>query len=267
MNYPQSVWQNLEQVRAKQPLVHNITNFVVMNVTANALLALGASPIMAHAPEEVEDLLEIASALVLNIGTLDAPWINSMQKAASLAGKRGIPIVLDPVGAGASRFRTKTALELIQIQCPTVIRGNASEILAVAGAAEQTKGVDSLVRPEAAEEAARRLAKSLGCVVAASGPVDFITDGSAALWVSGGTPLAPHVTGMGCTSTAMIGAFSSVEASPLLAAISGMAVMKVAAELAAEKALGPGTFQIHFGDALYNLSAQELASRLMITRA
>ena len=267
MNYPRSVWLNLEQVRAKQPLIHNITNFVVMNVTANALLALGASPIMAHAPEELEDLLRIASALVLNIGTLDTPWINSMQKAASLAGQRGIPVVLDPVGAGASRLRTKTALGLIQTQCPTVIRGNASEILALAGASGQTKGVDSLLRTEAAEDTARQLAKSLGSVVAASGPVDFITDGSASLWISGGTPLAPHVTGMGCTSTAMIAAFSSVEASPLIAALAGMGVMKVAAELAAEKALGPGTFQIHFLDALYNLSAQDLASRLKITCA
>lgn len=250
-----------------KPLVQNITNFVVMNVTANALLALGASPIMAHAQEELDDLLEIASALVLNIGTLDTPWIGSMKKAAALARKRGIPIVLDPVGAGASRLRTETALGLIQIQHPSVIRGNASEVLALAGNTGQTKGVDSILRPEGAEDAARRLGQSLGCVVVASGPVDFITDGSAALWISGGTPLAPYVTGMGCTSSAVIAAFTSVEASPLLAAIAGMGVMKVAAELAAKKAAGPGTFQIHFLDALHNISAHEIEARLKIAGA
>ena len=265
MNYSQTVWQNLAKVRANKPLVHNITNFVVMNMTANAILALGASPIMAHAQEELGDLLDIASSLVLNIGTLDAHWISSMQKAAALARKRGIPVVLDPVGAGASRLRTETALGLIQIEHPTVIRGNASEILAVAGTAGKTKGVDSILRPEAAEDAARQLAQSLGCVVVASGAVDFITDGSAAIWISGGTPLAPYVTGMGCTSSALIAAFASVEASPLLAALAGMGVMKVAAELAAEKAAGPGTFQSHFLDALHNFSALEIASNLKIT--
>jgi hydroxyethylthiazole kinase len=253
-----TIGRDLAAVREKAPLVHNITNFVVMNVTANALLALGASPIMAHAVEELDDLIGIASALVINIGTLDAAWIASMKKAASEAGRRGVPIVLDPVGAGASRLRTATALELIATQRPAIIRANPSEILALAGAAEATKGVDSAHRPEDAEEAARSLARTVGCVVVASGAADFLTDGETALRIAGGTPLMPRITGMGCTATALIGAFAAVAPSPLDAAAAGMGIMKIAAEVAAEKASGPGTLQVHFLDALHNLSQSDL---------
>lgn len=264
MTTPESIWLDLKSVREKAPLVHNITNFVVMNVTANALLSLGASPIMAHAMEELDDLLGIASALVLNIGTLDRPWITSMEKAATLAGKRGIPIILDPVGAGASLLRTETSLALIKTQRPTIIRGNPSEILALAGASGATKGVDSAHRSEDAEEAARNLANSMGCVVVASGAVDFLTNGRNDLRIAGGTPMMPRITGMGCTSTALVGAFSAVAESPLSAAAAGMGVMKVAAEIAAEKASGPSTLQMHFLDALHNLSQNDLAQRLKI---
>ena len=264
MTKSETIWREVLAVREKVPLVHNITNFVVMNVTANALLALGASPIMAHATGELDELMGIASALVLNIGTLDAAWIESMGKAAAAAGKRGVPIVLDPVGAGASRLRTETALALIEIQRPAILRANPSEILALAGASGATKGVDSSHRPEDAEEAARSLASSWGCVVVASGATDFVTDGKATVRISGGTPLMTHITGMGCTSTALVGAFAAVSASPLSAATAGMAVMKVAAEVAAEKASGPGTLQVHFLDALHNLSQGDLLRRLKI---
>ena len=259
-----TIWKNLGAVREKAPLVHNITNFVVMNVTANALLALGASPIMAHATGELDELLGIVSALVLNIGTLDACWIESMGKAAAAAGKRGVPIVLDPVGAGASRLRTETALALMRIQRPAILRANPSEILALAGAAGATKGVDSTHQSAEAEEAARSLAKALGCVVVASGATDFLTDGTSEVRISGGTPLMPRITGMGCTSSALVGAFAAVAAPPLDAAVAGMAVMKVAAEMAAEKASGPGTLQVHFLDALHNLSHDDLVRRLQI---
>lgn len=266
MIHSQTIWQDLSAVREKAPLVHNITNFVVMNVTANALLALGASPIMAHEPDELEELIRIASALVLNIGTLDAAWIGSMKTAALLAGRRGVPVILDPVGAGASRLRTQTALQLIQLQRPAIVRGNASEIMALAGASSATKGVDSAARPEDAEDAARCLARATGAVVVASGAVDFLTDGKTAFHISGGSPLIPRITGMGCTSTALLGAFAAVAASPLAAAVDGMAVMKVAAELAAEKAQGPGTLQVHFLDALCNLTADDLAARVKIAQ-
>ena len=266
MTHSQTIWQDLSAVREKAPLIHNITNFVVMNVTANALLALGASPIMAHAKEELEELIGIASALVLNIGTLDPAWIESMESAALLAGRRGVPVILDPVGAGASRLRTQTALNLIQIQRPAIVRGNASEIMALAGASGVTKGVDSVHGTEDAEDAARSLALSTGSVVVASGAIDFITDSKTAFYISGGSPLIPRITGMGCTSTALLGAFAAVAASPLAAAIDGMAIMKVAAELAAQKAQGPGTLQVHFLDALCNLTAGDLSARIKIAQ-
>lgn len=266
MTNSQTIWQDLSAVRAKAPLVHNITNFVVMNVTANALLALGASPIMAHEPAELEDLIGIASALVLNIGTLDAAWIGSMKTAATLAARRNIPVILDPVGAGASRLRTQTALDLIRIHRPAIIRGNASEIMALAGASGATKGVDSAHGTEDAEDAARCLAHSTGSVVVASGAVDFLTDGKTAWHISGGNPLIPRITGMGCTSSALLGAFAAVAASPLAAAEDGMAIMKVAAELAAVKAQGPGTLQVHFLDALCNLTESDLVARVKLAQ-
>lgn len=261
MKNSQTIWQDLRAVRQKAPLVHNITNHVVMNVTANALLALGGSPIMAHEPEELEELIGIASALVLNIGTLDAAWIGSMKTAAALAAKRGIPVILDPVGAGASRLRTRTALELIGLGRPAIVRGNASEILALAGAAGATKGVDSAHGTEAAEASARSLAQSAGAVVVASGAVDFITDGTTDVRLSGGSSLIPRVTGMGCTSSALLGAFAAVASTPLRAAIDGMAVMKAAAEIAVEKAEGLGSLQVRFLDALGNLTAADLEAR------
>ena len=265
MTNPETIWRDVAALREKCPLVHNITNFVVMNVTANALLAIGASPIMAHAPEELEDLLGIASALVLNIGTLDLAWIECMKMAAEEANKRRIPIIFDPVGAGASRLRTKTSLALMELARPAVLRANPSEILALAGASGATKGVDSAHRSEDAEDAARNLAKLNECVVVASGPVDFITDGTTDFRVSGGSPLMPRITGMGCTSTALLGAFATVT-TPLNAATAAMSVMKIAAEMAAEKALGPATLQVHFLDALHNLSQAHILQHLKIAR-
>ncbi|MCX6967965.1 MAG: hydroxyethylthiazole kinase [Verrucomicrobia bacterium] len=262
---PETIWRDLSAVREKGPLVHNITNFVVMNVTANALLALGASPIMAHATGELDELLGIVSALVLNIGTLDSGWIEIMGTAAALAGKRGVPIVLDPVGAGASRLRTETSLALIQMQRPAILRANPSEILALAGASGVTKGVDSTHRPDEAEEAARSLAQKMNCAVVASGAVDFLTDGTTDVRISGGSPLMPRITGMGCTSSALVGAFAAVATSPLEAAAAGMAVMKVAAEMAAEKSSGPGTQQLYFLDALHGITKEDLVRRLKIS--
>jgi hydroxyethylthiazole kinase len=261
---PDFLRDDLAGLRERQPLVHNITNYVVMNLTANALLAVGASPIMAHAEEELAELIGIASSLVLNIGTLSTPWIKSMRFAANEARQRSVPIVLDPVGAGASRLRTDTALALLETASPAVIRGNASEILALAGAAAATRGVDSAHASHAAANAARCLAQSHGCAVAVSGEQDFITDGTSDLLLSGGHPLMPRVTGMGCTATAIVGAFAAVSPTPFRAAIAGMATMKVAGELAAAQANGPGTFVPHFLDALHTLTPDQLASQASI---
>ncbi len=167
----------LNQIRKKKPLVHNITNFVVMNYTANALLACGASPVMAHAKEEVEEMTQIANALVLNIGTLEPEWVQAMYMATRSAEKRNIPVVMDPVGAGATRYRTETARELIQEGGISVIRGNASEILALANEKVRTRGVDSLHRTEDAALVASEIARTYRKVVAVTGATDVVSDG------------------------------------------------------------------------------------------
>lgn len=256
---------DLAALRERTPLVHNITNYVVMNLTANALLALGASPIMAHAEEELDELLGLASALVLNIGTLSGGWIHSMHRAAEIAVRRGVPIVLDPVGAGASRLRTETALSLLRIASPAVIRGNASEILALAGAVGSTRGVDSTHAANDAEDAARQLARTNGCAVAVSGEQDFVTDGSQGFLVVGGHPLMPRVTGLGCVATALVGAYAGVSPTPLRAALAGMATMKAAGEYAAARAAGPGTFVPHFLDGLHALTPDQLVATARIS--
>ncbi len=254
------VWQDIEQLRKAAPLVHNITNFVVMNNTANALLALGASPVMAHAQEEVADMAGIASALVINIGTLSEPWIKAMGTAMQTAATKGTPIVFDPVGAGATLFRTLTCKELLAQTAPTIIRGNASEIMAVAGSMVKTKGVDSSATSSDAESAALSLARAYRCTVVVSGEVDLITDGQRHFRVANGHPLMPRVTGLGCTATALVGAFAAVNPDAALAATSAMVTMGVCGELAAGLAAGPGSFQMHFLDALYNLDQDQLIS-------
>lgn len=240
-------------VRSKSPLVHNITNYVVMNNSANALLAIGASPVMAHWVSEMEEMTAIAGSLVLNIGTLDDKWIDGMLTAGEAAVRRGIPIVLDPVGAGATSQRTETALKIIRQCHPTIIRGNASEIMALVDAAVKSKGVDSSASSDDALESAKRLAADTGAVVVISGPTDYITDGTDVHTVEGGNPIMTSVTGMGCTSTALVGAFAAVESDPMVAATAAMAVMSLAGERAAEYSRGNGSMQVNFLDELYNL--------------
>jgi hydroxyethylthiazole kinase len=233
-----------------------------MNLTANALLALGASPVMAHAEEEVEEMAGLASALVLNIGTLSAAWIGSMFKAAAAARRRGIPIVLDPVGAGATRFRTETSRRLLEEARPAVLRGNASEIRALFHGERETKGVDSRHAAEAAFDAAHGLSAEFGCAVSVSGPVDLIVRGDAVVRVANGHALMPRVTGLGCAASALTGAFAAVNPSPLAAAVHAMAVMGIAGEMAGESAAGPASFQTLFLDALHRLSEKDIAARL-----
>lgn len=240
-------------VRSQRPLVHNITNYVVMNNSANALLAVGASPVMAHWTQEMEEMVSIAGALVLNIGTLDENWLEGMRVAGVAASRRGIPIVLDPVGAGATSARTTASLELIELCHPTVIRGNASEIMALVDASVKSKGVDSSVQSGDAVEAARKLALETGAVVVISGATDYITDGTVLHTVEGGDEIMTAVTGMGCTSTALVGAFAAVVEDPLVAATAAMAVMSLAGEKAAARSRGNGSMQVNFLDELYSL--------------
>lgn len=255
------IWGDVKKIRANAPLVHNITNYVVMNNTANALLALGASPVMAHAIEEVTDMTAIASSLVINIGTLSHNWIEAMDMAMDAAGKRSIAIVVDPVGVGATAYRSSTCQRLLDRNRADIIRGNASEIMALVDASVKTKGVDSSIDLDPLE-AARELALEQKCSVVVSGPVDLITDGKRVVRVNNGHPMMPRVTGLGCTATALIGAFAAVQKDLLLAAAHAMAVMGICGEIAAEAATGPGSLQLNLLDSLYQLDAEQLKSRL-----
>lgn len=263
----ETLWNDLLALRANPPLVHNISNYVVMNPTANALLALGASPVMAHAEAEVAAMVDLAGALVLNIGTLSDPWIAAMHRAATRAKQRGIPLVLDPVGAGATPYRTDTVAALLNTATPTLIRANASEILAVSGTAGGTRGVDSTASADDALEAARRISRHHGCVVCVSGATDHILAGEQHLQIHNGDPLMARVTGMGCTASALCGAFLAVNPDPTLATAHAMAIMGIAGELAAERAAGPGSFQMHFLDALYRLESADVEALLRVDAA
>ena len=259
-----SIWADVERIRAEAPLVHNITNYVVMNLTANALLALGASPVMAHAQEEVAEMAALARSLVINIGTLSAPWIAAMFQAGGAARRRALPIVLDPVGAGATAFRTATARRLLDELTPAIVRGNASEIRALASDERATRGVDSAHAPEDAAVAAAALSGRTGGVVVASGAIDLVVSGGMEARVANGHPMMAKVTGMGCTASALAGAFAAVNPSARDAAVNAMAVMGIAGELAAESAAGPGTFLTRFLDALYLMSESDIRGRLKV---
>lgn len=257
----------LAAVRARRPLVHNITNYVVMNNTANALLALGASPAMVQAIEEVEEFVELAQSLVVNIGTLSPPWVGAMGKAAAAASARGKPWVLDPVGVGATNYRTRTASALAQLR-PACIRGNASEILALAGVAlEATRGVDSTSSSSAAVAAAQHLARYTGAVVAVTGATDYVTDGPTVVALANGHPLMAAVTGLGCTATALIGATLAVEKNRLVAVCAGLSFLAIAGEIAAENSPGPGSLQVHLLDELHRLNDTTIAKRLRLAAA
>lgn len=254
----------VSDVRLHHPLVHNITNYVVMNITANALLAIGASPVMAHAIDEMEEMVSLANALVINLGTLSASWITAMQRAAQSASQQGIPIILDPVGAGATQLRTQTAKDLIESSAPLVIRGNASEICAIANEAVKTRGVDSTVTSDNAVDAARLLAEQHQAIVVISGKVDYIVDARQCVEVHNGDRMMSQVTGMGCVATALLGAFAAIASDRFTAAVATMVVMGVAGEVAVEQAKGPGTFVPHFIDALSLLSPELISSRAQV---
>jgi len=254
----------LQRIKERRPLVHQITNLVVMNPTANATLALGASPVMAHARQEVEDMVALAGALVLNAGTPDPDWIQAMLLAGRRANELGVPVVLDPVGAGATPYRTETNLMLLSALEIAVLRGNAGEIGALTGAGGVVRGVDSVEGVTDPLGVAAGGALRWGTTVAITGARDVISDGARAVAVDNGHPLLSVVTGTGCSATAMIGAFAAVEEDPLVAAASALAVYGLAAERAAEAAGGPGTFQAALLDSLYNLTLQEVAAGVRI---
>ena len=243
------LWARVAAVREQAPLVHNITNFVVMNNTANALLALGASPAMVHSLDEVEDFVAISQALVVNIGTLDSQQIAACKLAALRASAVGTPWILDPVGAGATPYRRAAASALARLR-PTVIRGNGSEILSLAQQTGQGRGVDSAHGSNMALGAAQLLAAETGAVIAVTGVVDYVTDGAQVVAIENGHLLMTRVTGLGCSATAVIGAFLAVEADALMATVAALATFGVAGEIAAETAWGPGSLQMGLLDTL-----------------
>ncbi|HEU4541008.1 MAG TPA: hydroxyethylthiazole kinase [Jiangellaceae bacterium] len=249
---PLDVWTTFSAVRERGPLVHNITNYVAMDLSANALLAAGASPAMVHAQDEAADFARIADAVVINIGTLSPPWVEAMHDAAGTAAERGIPWILDPVGVGATPYRTKTATDLLD-RNPSVVRGNASEILALAGAAAGGKGVDSTHEAADAADAARELAARTGGIVAVTGVADLVTDGRTVVTVYGGHPLMSRITALGCAASALVGAFNAVEADRLMATAAALAVLGLAGERAAADSPGPGTLRLRILDELHTL--------------
>jgi hydroxyethylthiazole kinase len=252
----------LEKLRDERPLVHNITNYVAMNFTANTLLAMGASPVMAHAVDEVEEMVSLASAMVINIGTLSKQWIESMLRAGRRANELGVPVILDPVGSGATSLRTNTFRKLVRELKLTVVRGNASEILSIASDSIKTKGVETAHGTEQALETAKEMAKEMDAVVAITGPVDLITDGNRVVRCHNGHPLLGLVTGTGCAATTAIAAFVSLKTEPLEATSAGLAFFGLAGELAAAKASSPGSFMIALLDALYEITADEFQEKL-----
>ena len=247
------VREDLQKIKQNAPLVHNITNYVVMNNTANALLAIGASPVMAHAVEEVEEMVGFASSLVLNIGTLSKQWVEAMILAGKKAKSRGIPIVFDPVGVGATSYRSDVASEILSKVSPSVIRGNASEIMALAGMTVASKGVDSANATTDALDSAKSLALSQKCIVVVSGEQDIITDGEEVYFNDTGDAIMTRVTGMGCTASALLGAFLAVNEDYFQASVNGTVLMGKVGESVSAKVVGSGSFQVAFIDTLYQL--------------
>jgi hydroxyethylthiazole kinase len=261
-----STGTTLRELRERKPLVHQITNYVVMNETANATLALGALPVMAHAPQEVEEMVELASALVLNIGTLSEHWIEAMLIAGRAASARGIPVVLDPVGAGATVYRTDTARRILDQVDVTVLRGNAGEVATLVGADAEVRGVESIAAGLEPAELAREAGRQLELVASVTGPVDHVSNGERTLAVANGHPLLAAVSGTGCISSALTGCFLAAKPEePLEAAAQALAALGVAAEDAAVDADGPGTFHARLYDSLAALDPGTLDGRARIS--
>ena len=248
----------LETIRASKPLVHHITNLVVTNDTANVTLHMGALPVMAHAVEEMEEMTSIAGALILNIGTLSKHWIEAMFIAGKTANDKGIPIILDPVGAGATSFRTETCHRLMEELSISVIRGNLGEVSILAGLGGEVKGVESVSAGGNAEDVAKTLAFKQNCTVSITGKEDVISNGTRTVLVDNGHQWLTTLTGTGCSSTTAVAAFSTVEKDPVTASACALMCYGLAAEIAAPQAKGPASFKVAFYDALYNLSAADI---------
>jgi len=253
---------SLRRLRETKPLVHQITNYVVMNETANATLALGALPVMAHAREEVEEMAAIAGALVLNIGTLSPDWVEAMLLAGRAANEHGVPVVLDPVGAGATRYRTETAQRILSEVRVDVLRGNAGEVATLVGVAAEVRGVESIGAGGDPADLALEAARRLDLVASVTGPVDHVSDGERVIRIENGDALMATITGTGCMSSALTGCFLAVNRErPLEAAAEALVAFGVAGEDAARGAAGPGSFHVALYDCLAALDPRTLDER------
>ncbi len=255
----------LSRIRQERPLIHHITNLVVLNDTANVTLHAGALPVMAHAAEEVAEMTDMAGALVLNTGTLTPARREAMLVAGRKSNERGIPIVLDPVGVGATALRTQTVERLRRELRIAVVRGNPGEIGVLSGVGGTLKGVESLQGMRNPNAVARSMADEWGAVVAISGKRDIVSDGEMVLGVDNGHPWLTKITGTGCMATSVIAAFASVERDYLMAAAGGLSYFGLAAELAVEKANGPASFKVALLDQIYNLQPEQLAKGARVT--
>lgn len=252
------------KLQQQRPVIHNITNLVVMQQTANALLALHCAPIMAHACEELQDITMLADALVINMGTIDAIWLNAMRQSVTVANQQKRPIILDPVGVGASRYRTEAALALLAHGQFDVICANSAEILALAGQSISSRGVDSDYQSDIAIEACHTLADKYHCIIVVSGENDLIISPNQQHIIHNGSPLMRHITGMGCTATAIIAACCAIEKNHQLSATTAMAIMGICGEMAASNCQGPGSFIAAFLDHLYLLTPNVIKKRLRL---
>jgi hydroxyethylthiazole kinase len=254
------------RVREKRPLIHHITNYVTVNDCANITLCAGGAPVMADAAEEVEEMAAVASALVLNIGTLNRVQIKSMELAGRMANDRGIPVILDPVGAGATQFRTKTVRRLLEELDIAIIKGNAGEIGVLAGAEGKVRGVDSHGLAGDPVAIARDFAKSAGLTVAVSGATDIVTDGKLTLMVDNGHPMMGSISGTGCMAASVSGTFAAESKDTVLASAAAFAAFGIAGERAAACARGPFSFRTALFDELAALSPTDLATLARIRK-
>ena len=248
----------LTRIHDKHPLIHHITNFVVMNDTANATLALGALPVMAHAKEEVAEMVGAAGALVLNPGTLTPEWVEAMLIAGKRANELGVPIVYDPVGVGATKLRNETGARFLRELQLAVVRGNSGEVGALAGAGGIVKGVESVEGVKNPVQVAQDLERKQNTVVAITGKRDIISDGTRVLGVDNGHVMLKTITGTGCMATTVIAIFCAVESDYLIASAAALACYGLAAQRAARRAKAPGTFRAALLDALYQLTPAQV---------
>ncbi|NBN78905.1 hydroxyethylthiazole kinase [Microvirga tunisiensis] len=257
---------HLAGMRARRPLVQNITNFVAMQTMANVLLAAGASPAMVHAREEAAEFAGLASAVTLNTGTPEPDWVAAMEAAATAALARGIPVVLDPVAAGATGYRREINGRLARLS-PSIIKGNASEILAVAGRTSASRGADSGDGTDAAEPAAVALARATGGIVAVTGAIDVVTDGRRIARIANGSPLMTQVTALGCALTGIVAAFAAGAPDRFHATVAALAYYALAGERAAAEDPRPGSFATAFLNALHDVTPEQVDALALVEYA